>query len=91
MRVLIFKILAKKYPNKALFVPNLSNYFFHESFLLSKFEGAELKYYNSFLKIFAQNYPNKAFLVPKLGLSLFTKFYNETNLRVLTSKRTKVF
>ena len=45
----LFKILAKKYPNKAFLVPNLDIFgFFCKILQLDRFEGADLKYDNSF-------------------------------------------
>ena len=45
------QILAQKYPNKALLVPNLSNFIFHEILQVDKFEGADFKCDNSFFEI----------------------------------------
>ena len=50
-----FKILAQKYPNKALFIPNLVIFILHEIFHFEKFESADFKYNNSFSKLHPKN------------------------------------
>ena len=49
MQQRFFEILAKQYPNKILFVPNLGILLFFCKILLSdKFDGADFKYKKSF-------------------------------------------
>ena len=43
-------MIAQKYPKRAFIVPNLVNFFFHETFELDKFEGAAFKYDNIVFK-----------------------------------------
>ena len=46
------KILAQKYPNKAILVPNSGIFaLFLDTLQLDKFKGADFKYDNSFLKL----------------------------------------
>ena len=71
MTIVFSKILAQKYSNKALLVPNLGIFIISRYFAIAQFQGADTKYNNSFFLILAQKHPNKAFLVPNLGIFVF--------------------
>ena len=45
----------------------------HKTWSFGKFEGADLKYNNSFFEISAQKCPNKAFVVPIMTISFSCK------------------
>ena len=86
------KILAQKYPNKALLVPNSGIFaLFLDTLQLDKFKGADFKYDNSFFlisspkiskySIFGQKYPNKALLVPNLSIFVSSQNFAITQIR----------
>ena len=78
----VFKFQPKKYPNKALLVPNLRHFsFFCETFQLDQFEGADLKYDNSFFEILGQKYQHEAFLVPNLGIFIISQNFAIRQIR----------
>ena len=65
--------------------------FFHKILQLDKFEGADLKYDNSFLEILALKYGNKSFFVPNLDIFIFSRNFGLANLKVLISNMTIAF
>ena len=45
---MVFKILAQKYPNKTLLIPNLGIFTSLQNLQIDKFEDGDMKYDNSF-------------------------------------------
>ena len=86
MQQKFFEILAKQYPNKILFVPNLGILLFFAKFCYqtnSMVLILNIKKVFKNLKILAQKYPNKAFLVLDLVVFVFSRNFAVKQIRGL--------
>ena len=75
------KILAKKYPNRAFFVPNLGIFAFLWNFASRQIGGCWFQIWQYCFQILAQRYPNQAFSVPTLGIFVFSWNFGNRQIR----------
>ena len=81
-----FKILAQRYPKKAIFVPNLSIFVISQYFPVRQIQGLWFQIWQNCFQIPEEKYIKKAFFMQNSGIFVFfVKFCKLTNLKVWIS------